>query len=179
VKALFLTTIAVILSWQAAVSARPAQPFTLAVVPTETDAQDRERSISISHEFDVVLSNVSAKPECIFEDWSSWGFFALSFKFVTDAGKKIKCGRCGPFIWTRNYPAVFTIPPGGHYVFHVRWGDKTWDDLHGVVGAGTLTAIFEEPASDPMAKMFDYSVKHTPVWIGRIESKPERILIEN
>jgi hypothetical protein len=154
-----------------------ASPFTLSIVATEEyDNQpdnngDRFIYTGESRTFYVVLTNVSDKAVPIFEEWSSWGYYNISFEAVTADGKTFKLTK-GSAAWGANAPAVFSIPPGGHYVFVEHFQKERWTnlpDVHSVHGKPVmLKAVFEETKEDSMG----YNV-----WIGRVESKPEPFLI--
>lgn len=167
------------------VAKSPARaPFSLKIVPTESQRQEGERTLFRGDRFFVVLTNISAVPQRIFEDWSSVGYCAISFRAITQGGKTVPIKRRELGASTRNYPATFRIPPGGHYVFVFELDEKEWPDLpktqefpsHPV----TLTAIFTEPCDSPGIErdvLVDNAEKHG-VWIGRVESKPERFIID-
>ena len=117
-----------------------------------------------AREFYVVLTNLSAKPQAVFEDWNSWGYQTISFEFTTRAGQKIVVSkREADFV--RNFPSTFLIQPGEHQVFAIRL-DKYWEAKPALPKANEM----------PINLKAIYQVSPTPeatkagLWTGRIES---------
>ena len=108
-------------------------PLALSIVPSEQflDQPDNNgnRVIYAGQTFYVVLTNVSDKPVPIFEEWSSWGFFNISFEAVTAGGKTVKLAKGGISVWGINAPAIFSIPPGGHFIFAEQFFKERWPNL--------------------------------------------------
>src|SRR5580692_1895506 len=74
---------------QPAESLTPA--FTVSVVPTACSLTSC--TISMAHNmpwiFYVVLTNISDKPQVVWEDGNSWGYRVISFELGTSNGQKI------------------------------------------------------------------------------------------
>src|SRR3989442_6607134 len=72
-------------------------PFSVSVVP-ETSYGERfgssiEMAPSKSRDFYVVLTNVSAEPQAVWEYWNSWGYQTVSFELTMLDGKKFLVSR--------------------------------------------------------------------------------------
>lgn len=143
-------------------------PFSLAIVPTSSSG--RIGGITMAEqkpdEFYVVLTNISEQPQTVFEQWNSWGYFAVSFEFTTDAGRKAKVFRRPTVVFTKNNPSTFAVAPGEHQVFPVRL-DKWWEAQPALPRADEIPikikAIYDVSATPQSAKQ--------GVWTGHVESK--------
>jgi len=140
----------------------PTTPFSLAIVPGRrgiTMAQNKP------DEFYVVLTNISKKPQAVWESWNSWGYKNISFEFTIPDGRKVIVFE-GPQDFTRNFPSTFLIEPGEHQVYAIRL-DKWWETHPSLPKADemaiTLRAIYEVRPTPEAAKY--------KVWTGRLESK--------
>jgi hypothetical protein len=146
---------------QARAQETPRSPFSLAIVPgvggiTMAKAKPRE--------FYVVITNVSARPQSIWQYRNSWGYRAISFQLTTKDGRNFVLSRKQE-AFTINFPSTFVIESGEHQVYPIRL-DEGW---------GTNP---EFPKSDetPVALKAIYEVAPTPeakehnVWVGRVES---------
>lgn len=110
---------------------KPQPALTLTIIPTSYTTYSNQRSpqatISLegdnSH-FHVLLTNKSAKPVTIFEEWNSWGYFGLSFDITYPDGHKMHTVKAAQE-WFKNAPTTTTIVPNGFYVFDVTF-DTTW-----------------------------------------------------
>jgi len=119
--------------------------------------------------FHVIVSNTSDKPERIWREWCSWGYYGLSFELTGENGEK-RAAQKKPQSWTRNFPDWWTLDPHESLVIDVHFGDlDAWQGFPlPENGSQTLTmqAIFEfEPD--------DEARKHG-VWTGCVTSKPEK-----
>jgi hypothetical protein len=137
-------------------------PFVVSIVSGRSDgltmAKDNAR------EFYVVLTNVSTKPQPVFEYWNSWGYEAISFELTTTDGEVFA-------LTTRsrdfdiNRPSTFIVAPGEDQVFAVRF-DGSWQ----------VQPALPTKAEMPITLKAIYSVTDTPeaakygVWTGRVES---------
>jgi hypothetical protein len=140
----------------------PTVPFSFAVVPGRqgiTMAQNNPDA------FYVVLTNISKKPQAVWEHGNSWAYKNISFEFTIPNGRKFVVSEA-PQGFTVNYPSAFVIEPGEHQVYAIRL-DKWWE---------THPSL---PKADEMAIRLEaiYDVRPTPeaakhkVWTGRVESK--------
>jgi hypothetical protein len=116
-------------------------------------------------EFYVVLRNVSAASQPVWEYWNSWGYTAISFELMTADGKRfVITVRDRDF--TLNFPSTFTVAPGEYQVFAIRL-DRSWQVQPALPMKDempiTLKATYEV-APDPE------SLKYK-VWTGRVESR--------
>ena|SRR5579871_5093064 len=81
------------------------------------------RWIGTRGQFYVVVKNQSDKPVTVWNEWCSWGYFALSFEAITPDGKRydIKKKDRG---WDANFPDPFVIQPGEYFVMPVRLSEE-------------------------------------------------------
>jgi hypothetical protein len=152
-----------------------APPFTLAIVPTKSHGGTVGPSIVMAQEkpeaFHVVLTNISAEAQPVFETWNSWGYQAVSFEITLPDGKtSMLTMRDQGF--SKNFPSTYLIPPGGHQVFPVKF-DKAWQAKptlpHAAEMLITLKAIYE------VGETPESREKH--VWTGRVESAPVKLTL--
>ncbi|EEF57018.1 hypothetical protein [Pedosphaera parvula] len=125
----------------------------------------------VNRRFYVVVSNVSDRPQRVYEDWNSWGYFSLSFEVRTAQGKVVKITR-SERDWSKNFASTYTIPAGGHYVLPVQWSTNEWQNLNLISGAEQqpvrLKAVFEIPEAETNTYR---------VWTGRVESVPREVRV--
>jgi len=133
-----------------------------------------ERAISYygkEPKFHVLVTNISDRPQRIWEDWNSWGYYMLSFEITAPNGKVWHIEK-GPHAWKRNFPSWWTLPPHESQVLEVYFADsKTW----------SLTP-FPRPLEDPetytLRAIFEIGpsaeAKKNGVWTGRIMSPAEK-----
>jgi hypothetical protein len=143
------------------------------IVPDRIDANET-RTIDLSlpkQHFYVVVTNISDKQLRLWREWSSWGYYNLSFVIKDDDGKTtvVKKGRQA---WTRNFPDWTMIPPGDHLVFEVSFLSETWPTapvpVQGKSRTVKMTAVFEIPE--------DKETKEYQVWTGKVYS-PEHTYV--
>lgn len=122
--------------------------------------------------FYVVVSNTSNKPQRIWQEWCSWGYFGLTFELSDETGKKWVAKKNGGW-WTMNFPSYWRLDPEDSVVIEVhfekalqpRWeGFPLPEDGEKTV---TMRAVFQfEP---------DEESKKADVWTGLVASKPQRV----
>jgi len=167
-------------------------PFTLAIVPSRSDPK---YEVSISRvpqpryknenrpveEFYLVISNVSDKPQPVFEFWNSWGAASISLVLTTANGKEHVLARTRE-IFTKNGPDTFTVQPGEHQVYAIRL-DYWWEARPELPAVETLPvtvkAIYnvEPPTGDEAKGTDDWDRDIQSVWVGRVESKSYKLLL--
>jgi hypothetical protein len=107
------------------VRAQPAAKLTLQIVPNGySSAVSPEAYLHCSH-FHALLTNTSAVPVALFEEWNSWGYFGLSFDITYPDGRVVRVAKQRR-VWDKNFASTVTIAPGGFYVFDVDFDPKTW-----------------------------------------------------
>jgi len=144
-------------------------PLFLSVVPETSHGEPFGSTIEMAHgkprDFFVVLTNVSAERQAVWEYWNSWGYQTVSFELTTEDGKKFVVSRRQEE-FTRNFPSTFLIERGEHQVYAIRL-DERWETHPALPKADemsiTLKAIYEV-ASTPEAAQYK-------VWTGRLESR--------
>lgn len=116
-------------------------------------------------EFYVVLTNISKKPQAVWESWNSWGYKNISFEFTIPDGRLFVVSE-GPQDFTKNFPSTFLIESGEHQVYAIRL-DQGWETHPSLPKTDempiTLRAIYEVRPTREAAKY--------KVWTGRLESK--------
>lgn len=106
---------------------RPVLPvppaLRLSIIPTRYASAEAAASILFSERghFHVLLTNRSAQPVNLFEEWNSWGYYGLSFDVTYADGRRVRAEK-QPRGWRLNYPSTLTLPPQGSYVFDVDLG---------------------------------------------------------
>ena len=146
--------------------------LSLDIVATPGHPQEKEPTLFPESVFYVVLTNTSDKPIRIFEDWSSWGMFSISFEGKWPDGTTYKLERSRDVVFTRNFPAVFEVRPQGHYVFAIHFDKDKWPNLwyfhnNPQLGPLDLQAVFTENDKDGTNK----------VWEGTVKSEARRFKI--
>jgi hypothetical protein len=142
-------------------------PFTLAVVPSRSTAEERSVAIAAKQPetFYVVLTNTSDRAQPVWQTWCSWGFWTISFDITMPDGKRLHISRNHKEAFTKNSPATFLIPAGQHQVYPIQL-DSQWENPPQFTGAGsvhiTLKAIYEVPATPEATQQ--------NVWVGRVQS---------
>ena len=121
--------------------------------------------------FHVIVSNSSEKPQRIWREWCSWGYYGLTFEFTDENGKKWVAKK-KPQGWTRNFPDWVTLGAHTSVVLDVYFGDSgTWQGFPlPENGSQTVTmqAVFEFKPDDESRK--------DGIWTGRVESKADKVV---
>ena len=60
------------------------------------------------------MQNQSDKTIQLYERWNSWGAHQWTFNVKVAEGKTISLMN-PQYVWTRNFPSIFSIPPKGSY----------------------------------------------------------------
>ena len=119
--------------------------------------------------FHVIVSNISDKPQKIWREWCSWGYYSLSFELSDKSGKKWVAKK-GMSVWTKNYPDWSTLKPHESVVIDVYFADTgMWKGFPCPENGSqtvTMRAIFE-------IKPDDWSKKNG-VWTGHVASKADK-----
>jgi hypothetical protein len=147
------------------------------VVPQRSDGERRIAYRSSGSEWDreahfhVVIVNESDKPQRIWQENNSWGYFALSFRFVDEAGGTTIIKRHARF-FSYNAPAFWLLEPNEKIVVEVRFEDpKDWDSFPspspGSKIVGSIQALLEISPTPA-------SAKHG-VWTGRVTSETRKV----
>ena len=138
-------------------------------IPTGSGERGIEYRDRAAH-FHVIVSNTSEKPQRIWKEWCSWGYFGLTFEITgPTASKRIAEKKLRD--WTVNYPSWWTLDPLESMVIDVYFGDsEKWQGFPSPeAGPWTVTmqAVFEFKP-DEEARKYD-------VWTGRVTSRPEKL----
>ena len=146
-----------------------AEPLSVAIA---VPAHNGERRINYGDKtthFHVIVTNTSNKPQRIWREWCSWGYFGLTFEFTDEHGKKSVATKKGQ-AWTINFPDWWTLEPHESLVLEVYFGDQdVWDGFprpDNGSEAVTMQAVFEFRPDD--------ASKEHRVWTGRGTSKADK-----
>jgi hypothetical protein len=144
----------------------PGGPFRLKIVPNRGawDADEIHLSQAGDH-FNVVLTNITEKPVTVWKEWSSWGYFCLSFQLTDDSGKPTRVFKKSR-VWFANAPDPMTIPPGDLAIFDVSFNPSEWEGLPplkpGEIQRVRMVAVYEVTPSKEADEM--------GVWVGTVSS---------
>jgi len=121
--------------------------------------------------FHVVVSNDSATPQRVWQEWCSWGYFGLKFEITDEQGNKsLAQKKLRP--WEKNFPAFWTLQPRENLVIEVHCADANiWQGFPWPAkGTQTVTmqAIFEFAP--------DRESRENGVWTGRVVSKADKFV---
>ena len=143
------------------------EQLSLHIVPTSaTQPGDAEKILNLStgnYHFHVVLTNNSQKPQRLFKEWNSWGYFALSFEIDGQIVRKKGVD------WGENYAEYHTIFPQEHIVFNVNFSTDTWENsplLDNKFPKKIKMRAIYEVEEDEESRQFK-------VWTGKIMSKED------
>ena len=124
--------------------------------------------------FDVVVANTSDKPQRIWREWCSWGYFGLTFEFTDENSKKWVAEKEGQ-IWTVNAPDWWTLEPHESLVIEVYFADsKIWRGFPSPDNGSqtvTMQAILKFKP--------DHTASQNNIWTGRVVSKPEKVIFSH
>ena len=67
----------------------------------------------------VVISNLSDKPQRVWQIWNSWGAPTIVLEVVDQQGNKLGLIRNGQIAWTMNGPTFDTIAPREHHIIPI------------------------------------------------------------
>lgn len=120
--------------------------------------------------FHVVVTNTSDKPQRLWREWCSWGYYNLSFVLKDADGRSIPLQKKVRG-WTKNYPDWFELPPGEHYVIETQLSDAQWNmpAKAGEAGKWQILALFHVEQDD--------AAKEHGVWTGRIVSPVQTYVV--
>lgn len=144
-------------------------PFSLSIVSSANQSITMSKKTEWADEFFVVLTNISTEPQPVFEYWNGWGYQAVSFELTT-AGAKRFLVTVKNHGFDKNSPDTYTIEPGEHQVYAIRF-DDSWQ----------LEPALTLLDGMPITLKAVYQVKPTRestqehVWAGRVESHNYRL----
>lgn len=132
---------------------------------------------AVSDHFSVVITNISDKPQKLWKEWCSWGYFSLSFE-IEENGKIYQVEKA-PRSWFRNYPDCWLVYPNESLVIDVRFGSGEWNNFPLPTFQNSkkvkIKAIFENEPLDFELK----GVNCENLWVGKIYSEQAEYIIYN
>jgi hypothetical protein len=77
--------------------------------------------------FHVIVSNTSDKPQRIWREQFSWGYYGLSFEFTDEHGKKSTANKKKVLSWNHNFPDWWILETLESIVLNLYFADpKFW-----------------------------------------------------
>jgi hypothetical protein len=169
-RALLLTTLLAATNIVADICAAEV-PISVSVAVPVRNGERRIEYRDKSTHFHVTIANTSDKPQRIWREWCSWGYFGLTFEFTDERGEK-RFAKKKQRDWTYNFPDWLTLEPQESLVLDVYFGDSdTWEGFPRHEPGSqmvTMQAVFEFRPDDE-------SRKHS-VWTGRAVSKADKFV---
>lgn len=142
----------------------PALPSPLRVsVAIPVHRGNRVLSLGPNTRLHVVVTNMSNKPQRLWREWCSWGYYNLSFE-LKDAQGKMTALKKRVRGWSKNYPDWFELPAGEHYVIEVQLTGADWElPAKGALPPKwTLRAVYQNAP--------DEFTEKESIWTGKIVS---------
>jgi hypothetical protein len=174
---LFVILVALVSVTEPASGREPTIALCIAVPTLGPGKNEREvAAFDVHSHFQVILLNISGKPQRIVTEGNSWGYDALSFEFTDQAGKKF-APRRKTVVWTRNNLRWWLLQPQESLVLEVYFADsQRWQGFpnpprYGDSEAVTLRAVFEIKPNEVPPK--------DGLWTGRVLSKPGKYVFFN
>lgn len=120
--------------------------------------------------FHVIVSNTSDKPQRVWKEWCSWGYYALTFELTDRAGKswtvKKKDGE-----WTKNVPDWWSLEPRENLVLNVYFADSdAWEGFPRPVNGSQVVSVRAVYEIKP-----DKFSKESSAWTGKITSDAKKL----
>ena len=155
-------------------SAAEDSPLSVSLaIPSHADGRRylRQQHRPPSH-FHAIITNNSDKPQKVWEESCSWGYHALSFEVMDEAGK-ITDAKKRPIDFTVNFPRWHELEPGESLVVNVHFAETNWWNGFPQPQRGeqtvTMRAVFTVSA--------DAESRKHGVWSGRIKSAARKVTI--
>lgn len=164
--------------------------FLLAVIGVVADTRADEPPISVSiaipkrygerriphldrtSHFHVIVTNTSDKPQRIWQEWCSSGYYGLTFEFTDERGKK-GVAKKKVIDLVRDNAEWQTLEPHEFLIFDVYFGNSDIWEGFPIPEQGeqpvTMKAVFEFKPDDASARC--------GVWNGRAVSKAEKFVV--
>ncbi|UYZ61237.1 hypothetical protein [Hymenobacter latericus] len=124
----------------------------------------------------MLLTNVSASPVALFEEWNSFGYYGLSFIVTYPNGRTLRVAK-KPRGWDKDFPSTVTIAPGGFYLFDVDFDPTIWAHsprLEKPTANGGLRCKLQAVYTSAPQKLSDmdsmWTAKEVPIWTGTLSS---------
>jgi hypothetical protein len=150
----------------------------ISIVIPNGDAKDaaeyQNHQINLSRStdhFHVLITNISQKPQRIWEGWNSWGWYNLSFEVTDSSGGLLYKLEHKKRKWTVNFPSIVSINPGEQFIIDVYLNKEDWllpflKDKKGGDFELNIQAIYEIPEN--------IDAKRMGIWTGKVKSQVEK-----
>jgi len=99
--------------------------------------------------FHVIVSNISDRPQRVWKEWCSWGYYSLTFEITDGAGKSWTVKKKNRE-WTKNFPDWWSLEPRENLVLDVYFADSdAWRAFPIPLAAPRLRRSGRSLRSDP------------------------------
>ena len=145
---------------------KPAEP----AAPLSVRIGVQEPNVGVAYQKDpvihIVLTNTSAVPLGILDEWNSFGYFNMTLDYTLADGTHHSMAKKKDMLWDKNYPSATTVQPGECLVRDVHLDPHVWSGLPTDAGRyeATFTATFKQ--SDQ---------RTAGVWHGTLQSPPVKV----
>ena len=148
-------------------------PFTVSIAPTACSVKGCTISMSQDNPwtFYVILTNVSATPQTVWEVGNSWGYKVISFELGTSDGQKHIVSQM-PQLFGKNTPRAYVVAPGDQKVYEIRL-DRNWA-VDKALPKGTQISITLRARYDATPNS---ESRRLNIWIGHAESKVYKVAL--
>lgn len=163
IKTFHLPFILVVLLTLTTVSSIYSADWTLQIVPNRVTQE--KQIIDTASPFHVVLTNTSASDLSVWREWCSWGYYCLSFTISIPDGTVFQIKK-RPQNWNRNGPDAYLVRPGQHFIWDVRFDDKTWE------GFPKVWKNVDVKIEANFSNEKDEESETHKIWTGLISSQP-------
>jgi len=149
-------------------------PWALEIVSADKNElpKTNDHPIHPIKKIDVILRNISEKPQRIWKESNSWGYSVLYFEVVDEKSGKNYI-RKKPKNWRKNFPEFLTIDAGQSLVYNISFMNEDWDIFSSFFKLKNfnIQAILDIP-EDSQAKQYG-------VWTGTAKSNVLKFEIIN
>ena len=143
----------------------PATASNWLIVAVPQTSGKNGQILNVSQSFHVVLSNTSLHDLKLWDEWSSKGYFNLSFEFKGKDGKVVSVAKNPDVFWFKHSPQEIVVHPGCAYSIDVDFSNaKEWLGVKNLTGKMTMRVIYkntDKASSTPMAPIQSDPIKVT------------------
>ena len=125
----------------------------------------------------VFVTNNSEDPIDLYEQWNSWGYYAIGFVLRTPDGTQHRITKKAR-AWTKNFPSMIRLAPGRCHVIPVAFTDDVWKGLDAIQEDAELQVVFHQTRTiDELMKREPWAerYKNKRIFMGEIKSPFYRV----
>jgi hypothetical protein len=120
--------------------------------------------------FHVIVSNASDKPQRVWKEQCSWGYYALTFELTDQTGKSWMVEKKDGS-WSKNSPDWWSLEPRENLVLDVHFADsEAWEGFPSPVNGSQIVSVRAVFEIKPDKFSTEYGV-----WTGRITSDAKKL----